>query len=156
MLKEEIKSARQRGMSADKLLEIMTCTFDTMLESMEDSNPEVYESVIHEVHEKISGPHYDKAWADIDTQNLVYTNRDKEHATGPHWTMDQILEATRGKQFPSNTTDWDKYVAYNATYADFCTKFDDQQILDIAYLFYFADEDWTSEGKIWRYMAANK
>lgn len=156
MIKEEVRNARARGISSEKLLDMLACTVDSMIEDMEESNPEVYEKIIHEIHEKITGPHYDKAWADIEVQNLEYTNREKQHASGPHWTMEQVLEATRGKSFPSNTTEWDKYVAYNAAYADFCTKFDDQQILDIAFLFFFADEDWTSEGKIWHYMAANK
>ena len=55
--------------------------------------------------------------------------------------------------FPSGVNKWDKLVAYNAAYADWSKKFDDAQILDIAYLFYFADEDWKHPStKVWDYM----
>lgn len=69
--------------------------------------------------------------------------------------MEQIETATQGKKFPDGTTPWDRYVAYNAAYADFSKKFDDEQVLDIAYLFFFADEDWNGKGKVWEYMSLN-
>ena len=75
---------------------------------------------------------------------------------GPHWTKAQILSATSALEFPKGTTDCDKYVAFNAAYADFCKKFSEEQIIYIAYLFYFKDEDWKSEGKVWSYMKSNR
>lgn len=155
MIKEEIKAAKNQGLSAEKILEITACAFDDVLEKIEDSHNKIYESAARDIHEKLSGPHYDSTWAEIDVQNISYTNREKRQCTGAHWTMNEILDATRGKEFPAGTTDWDKYVAYNATYADFNRKFDDAQICDIAFLFYFADEDWNGKGKIWEYMSAN-
>jgi hypothetical protein len=38
-------------------------------------------------------------------------------------------------------------------YSDLGKKFSDGEILDIAYVFFFSDED-SPEGKIWRYMKA--
>ena len=35
----------------------------------------------------------------------------------------------------------------------FCKQFSDSEILNIAYLFYFADED-APDGKVWKYMNA--
>lgn len=155
MIKEEIKSARQKGLSAENVLDLCSDVFDSVLEYVEMKHPEMYESVVRKLHEKLSGPHYDKAWAEIDVNNISYSNRDKRSCAGAHWTMNEVLDATRGKVFPKDTTDFDKYVAYNAMYADMSSKFDDAQILDMAYLFYFSDEDWNGEGKIWQYMSAN-
>jgi hypothetical protein len=67
-----------------------------------------------------------------------------------------VEEATKGFIFPSGVNKWDKWVAFNAAYADFCKKFDDDQILEIGYLFYFADTDFSKEGKIWLYMCMAK
>ena len=49
-----------------------------------------------------------------------------------------------------------QYVAFNLMYSDLCRKFDDGQILDAAWLFYFADEDWPNGGstKVWDYVCA--
>lgn len=61
-----------------------------------------------------------------------------------------------GMTFPNGTTKFDRFVAFNAAYADFCKSFSDEDVLRIAYDFYFADEDWKGNGKIWTYMSANQ
>ncbi len=63
--------------------------------------------------------------------------------------------ATAGMTFPNGTTKFDRFVAFNAAYADFCKSFSDEDVLRIAYDFYFADEDWKGSGKIWEYMSMN-
>jgi hypothetical protein len=57
-------------------------------------------------------------------------------------------------KFPADTNKWDKYVAFNAAYADFCKHFEAGDILKIGFSFFFADEDWGSTTKIWEYMLA--
>lgn len=81
------------------------------------------------------------------------TGADGVKHTGAYWTVEQIEAATASKPFPKGTTKWDKFVAYNAFKMDLGKKFTDEQILEAAYLFWFADEDWESEGKIWDYMS---
>lgn len=66
-----------------------------------------------------------------------------------------LHSATAGTAFPKGTTKFDKFVAYNATWNDLRGKFTDDQILDAAYLLWFADEDWKSDGKICDYMKIN-
>ncbi len=76
-------------------------------------------------------------------------------ASRPHWTPEQVTQATFGKKFTEGTTEWDKYIAYNNTYADLCKVLTDEQIMKAAYALWFADEDWHSDGKIWDYMGVN-
>ena len=38
-------------------------------------------------------------------------------------------------------------------YADLCKRFDDKQVLDAMHSFFFADEDWPGNNKIWYYMS---
>lgn len=64
-----------------------------------------------------------------------------------------VEEAERLYKFLAGTTKYDKWVAFNLAKSDFCKKFDDAQILQIGYLFFFADEDWGSNSKVWQYVA---
>ena len=115
-----------------------------------------YESLVRDMHEAVHGPHYTEEFAEKDVAKLRYTDAAGNSYQGPHWTKAQVIAATNGFEFPKGTTDCDKYVAFNAAYADFSKKFDDNQILHIAYLFFFKDEDWKGEGKIWSYMRSNQ
>lgn len=123
---------------------------------LRECDEQKYEELVRDMHEALYGPHYTEAIADIDVANLRYTDAAGNAYQGPHWTKAQVLAATSGLEFPKGTTDCDKYVAFNAAYADFSKKFDDAQILNIAYLFFFKDEDWKGDGKIWTYMRTNQ
>lgn len=134
-------------------------TVDITAEAMDyikEQNPDKYDCLMRKLSETLYGKHYNEEMALADVAAMHYTDANGVKRTGAHWTMEDVKAATTDKTFPKGTTDWDKYVAYNATYADLCTKFDDAQILCIAYLFWFADEDWCSDGKIWDYMGINK
>lgn len=81
---------------------------------------------------------------------------DVRTGAGAYWTCEQVEEATKTMSFPGGTTKWDKFVAFNLAKSDFCKKFDDAQILQIGYLLFFADEDWSARGsatKVWDYVA---
>lgn len=125
-------------------------------EHLKECDPSKYEHYTREMHEVVNGPHYNEVFAEEDVAKIYYTNAAKEEFRGPHWTKAQIVAATANVPFPKGTTDCDKYVAYNAAYADFCKDFTDDQILKIAYRMWFADEDWKKEGKIWHYMNLNR
>lgn len=70
---------------------------------------------------------------------------------GAHWTKEQVMDATNGMKFREGVTDWDRYVAFNAGYADFCRVLTDELVLRASHAFYFADED-APENKVWIYM----
>ena len=127
-----------------------------ILDHIKVQDPKKYDCYYREMHEIINGPHYTEELAEEDVKALRYTDASGNALEGPHWTKAQILSATSALEFPKGTTDCDKYVAFNAAYADFCKKFSEEQIIYIAYLFYFKDEDWKSEGKVWSYMKSNR
>lgn len=150
-----VQQARERGLNTERAMEASVNSVNDMLEELKDSHPELYSHFMTKTYEDLFGPHYNEEFASDAVAKLQYTDENGKRHVGPHWTMQEIVAATQGKVFPSGTTDFDKYVAYNAAYADFCKKFDEEDILDIAYLFFFADEDWHSSGKIWTYMRSN-
>lgn len=82
------------------------------------------------------------------------TQMDGKELKGQYWSCEQVVEAYKsmGVKIPSDVTELDMWVAANAAKHDFGRKFDDSKVLEIAYLFYFADEDYPHHDKVFRYM----
>lgn len=151
--KDMIETARKAGLTNEAKMWESVESFDVLLRTLEVDHPELYWDFMRAQHGRIYGGHYTRDFADLDVSEICYTDRDGEKHTGPHWTADEIERATNAYSFPSGTTKCDKYVAFNAAYADFCKDFDDVQILQIGYRFFFDDEDWPTSTKIWDYIA---
>jgi hypothetical protein len=148
-----MKKAKADGVTSDKAMWKSVESVDEILCVVKEEHPELYMSFIREQHEALYGPHYDKHFAEVDVEKIKYTSASGEKKTGAHWSVDQIVEATKSMPFPSGTTNWDKYVAFNSFYSDMCVVLDEATLLKAAYRFYFADED-SPVGKIWSYMTA--
>jgi hypothetical protein len=125
-------------------------------EYMTNPTVEGYECLVRKLSEKLYGKHYSEESAMRDVFKMHYTDANGKEYHGPHWTIEQVQAATAGKHFDDEVTKHDKFVAYNATYADLCKILTEDQILKVAYAFWFDDEDWNGEGKIWEYMSINK
>ena len=151
--KDMIRDAKANGVASDKAMWQSVDTLSDMLCILRDEHPDEYWHFMRKQHSILYGNHYDRNFAEMDVEGIRYTGPSGEKRTGAHWTADQIEEAARGMSFPSGTTKWDKYVAFNSFYADMCMVCDDAQSLKGAHRFYFADED-APQGKIWVYMAA--
>ena len=148
-----IKSAIAQGKSSEDVMWKSVDRVDCLLKEVKEYDPEAYWRFMRKAHEDLHGCHYDQTYAEYDLSKIHYTDRNGVKHEGAHWSKEEVISATANKKFPAGTTDCDKWVAYNATYADFCKRFSDADILEIAYLYFFADED-APEGKIWRYMSA--
>lgn len=150
---EMIKAAQKSGKATEKQMWQSIESVSDLLCDIKDAHPDLYWQFMRKQAGIIMGCHYDKEWADYDTSQIVYTDRSGKKHTGAYWTCEQIEEVTKAMAFPSGTTKWDKFVAFNSFYADTCKALTDEQILNAAYQFYFADEDFSTNTKIWRYMA---
>ena len=124
------------------------------LEPMKETDKENYWCILRKMYGVMSDGHYNEEFAMYDVGMIEYTGRNGEKKRGGYWSADQVEEATRGFRFPSGVNKWDKFVGFNLMYSDMCKKMDDAQVLDAAYLFYFADEDWPggSSTKVWDYV----
>lgn len=115
-------------------------------------NPAVFEKYSREQIGMLHDDHYSKEYAEHDVEHLEYTD---EHGTkhyGAHWTCEQIERATSSFSFDEKVTRWDKYVAFNVVWSDTCKVLTEDQAIRVAYEFFFADEDFAGENKIWSYM----
>lgn len=121
------------------------------IKPMKEANPKEYWSLMRQVYGLMSGGHYNEEFALHDVGCIEYTGKEGKIRKGAYWTSDQVEEATKGMSFPSGTTKWDKFVAFNSFYSDTCKVLNEEQILKAAYQFYFADEDFGARNKIWYY-----
>lgn len=150
-----IISAKKAGITDEHKMWKSIENVGELLECMKEEHPKEYCNFMREQHSLFYGCHYTEEIAKHDVDLLKYTDAAGNKKSGAHWTPEQIKSATASMNFPQGTTLWDAYVAMNASYADFCKHFDEEQILQMGYDFYFNDEDWNGEGKIWHYMSMN-
>ena len=100
---------------------------------------------------KQSHKHFDKETAEAAVKRIYYTTKDGVEHHGAHWSLEQVLEATKDSQFKPCVTDYDKYVAFNAAYADLNKVLSTELIIETGHAFFFEDED-APCNKIWVYM----
>lgn len=151
---EIVKAAKRSGTFAEKQMWDSVESVSDLLADIKDSHPERYWQFIREQYGIMNNCHYaDKEFADWDVSQIAYTDKEGKKRTGAYWTSEQVEEATKGMTFPSGTTKYDKFVAFNVFWSDTCKVLTEEQILKAAYQFYFADEDFAAKNKIWHYMA---
>lgn len=153
--KKMITDYAKAGGSEEKMWDTVEIT-EMAMDYIKATNPEKYWCLMRKLSESLYGKHYSEEFAHDDVEKIHYLGKDGAEHHGAHWTVEQIETATANKTFPKGTTKWDKYVVYNATYSDLAAKFDDAQILEAAFLLWFDDKDWKSDGKIWDYMGLNR
>ena len=149
--KEMIELAQSKGLADEKKMWQSVESLEPMLETFAEEHPEEYDAWMAKQHEIMVGPHFNHELAEEALENITYTDRTGAKKIGPHWTQQEILDATRNLPFPEGTSDGDKWVAFNVWYADLNRDLNDEQILKTAYRFFFDDEDGVP-GKIWHYM----
>ena len=151
--KKMIANARANGVANEKAMYAGISRVDTLLSTLEKEHPQEYWKFMRATHEDLYGPHYDEEFAMWDVSQMHYTDKEGKQYSGAHWTISEIETATAGKTFPKGSTKHDLYVGYNSMWHDMHKIYSDAEILDMAYLYFFADEDAPS-GKVWRYINA--
>ena len=152
--KHMVTEAKKAGVTNEKTMWESIDSFSEILEELKESHPQLYWDFMRKQHGIMYHGHYDESFAMYDVSKMEYTNKAGEKRQGAYWTAEQIEAATAGMKFPMGTNKWDKYVAFNAAHADFCKNFEDGDILQIGHDFYFADEDWGTDTKVWDYMSS--
>ena len=147
-----ITAYAKNGGSEDKMWESIAVTEEAM-NFIKEKDPQKFDCLMRKQHEILYGKHYDEEMAHAEVEKIHYLDQAGDEHHGANWTVEQIEAATKDKVFPKSATKWDKYVAYNTTYADLMTRFTDEQILMAAYLTWFDDKDWGKDGKIWSVMS---
>lgn len=151
-----LMDAQKKGMTNEAKMWRSVASIGEGLDLLEETHPEMYWKIMRDQHRIMYDGHYSEEFAEHDIENMHSIDKNGTQVHGAHWTKADVVSATNGKTFHPGVTDCDKWVAYNAMWHDMHRKFDDAQILEIAYLFFFADEDWKEQGsKVWDYMSLN-
>lgn len=152
--KQMILDARKKGLTNENKMWESIASINEGLVLLEQSHPDMYWKLMREQARIMFDGHYTEEFAKYDIDKMHSTDKAGAKHRGAHWSKEEVLAATASKTFPTGVTADDKWVAYNAMWHDLNSKFDDAQILDAAYLFFFADEDWAHPGtKVWDYMS---
>jgi hypothetical protein len=151
--KTMLEDAKSTGKFDEKKMWDSVADFEEVLCSVKESDPQVYYKFMRNAYGVLHGGHYGEEFALWDVSQMHSEQPDhKEEFKGEYWSVKDVKEATKDMQFASGVTDWDKYVAFNATKHDFGIKYADADILKLGYLFYFADKDYAGATKVWDYM----
>lgn len=132
-----------KGASTEKMKEL-TMLLSDFVAPMKKTHKEKYWGLMRDVFGLLNDYHYDEKFASHDVEKML--------PLGEHWSVKQIEDATKSMTFPSCTTPYDKYVAFNAFANDFSGVMGDEEIIKSAYAFWFNDKDYKGRNKIWCYM----
>lgn len=158
-LKEIIKEYPQNFTgSSQKMWDTIDIVSETM-QCIEDTNPDLYWGMIKDVYRVLCGGHYNQKFAEWQVEQMYHIGIDGKEHKGAHWTksqIDDVISSHRG-EIPKSYTDWDVYVALNASYHDLCKSkkkrhpdnYEEEILLD-GIAFWFNDDD-MKENKVWDY-----
>ena len=135
---------------------------DELLEEMAEHHKERYWEVLRDTHELMYGKHFDKEYAEWQVERMHHKSPDGKVYKGEHWTMEQtseVMQKYRGK-ISAEITPCDFYVALNTQWHDyicwakehFPNEADaENAIIEMAVRFWFMDDDWGDNCKVWEY-----
>lgn len=135
--------------------------WDKHLEEMREHHPEKYWAMMRHTHELMYGKHFDKEYAEWQVERMYHKCGDKVYK-GEHWTYEQTSEVMTKyrSMLPSDITPCDFYVALNSQWHDYqCWAKDkfsteaeaENAIIEMAVRFWFMDDDWKGNTKVWEY-----
>ena len=150
--KKMLEEARDKGLVSEKKMWDSVSGVSGLLDEIREDQPEAFWAFMRKQHGIMYDGCYDETFARHDVDVLRYSDAEGNELRGPHWSPEEIANATAEMAFPTGVNIWDRYVAFNTAYADFCKHFPEEQILQIGYDFYFADGGWKGPSKIWDYM----
>lgn len=153
MYKEIIKQSLGKG--SEEVMHKSVELVDELLMEIKHEHPQRYWRFIREQQGLVSGGHYDEAFARYDVEQMWHTDKRGEKHCGEHWSVSQARQVMREHGLASPVNEYDVYVALNAFWHDLsCVIEEESVIVEAAVAFWFKDEDFGENNKIWRYYAS--
>lgn len=152
-----VMAARSAGTASDSIMWESIDDVDMLLCEMKKLDESVYWRFMRKAAGRLHKHHYCKMFAEYDVSQMHSTDGSGRRYRGEHWSAEEVVSATSAMSFPQGVTEWDKYVAFNTMWHDLHKQLPDDEILKIAHLVYFCDEDYRPDSgtKIWRVMDKN-
>lgn len=144
-----IASAKKAGAFDEKVMWRSIADVEQLLNGIKEHHPDKYWSFMRRQYGLLHNGHYGEDFALYDISQMYYTDKDNKKHNEPHWSCDEAQSV-----MPNGLNKWDWWVALSATHSDLCNILSDEDIIKVAFQFWFKDEDWPSKTKIWDYMMA--
>ena len=133
-----------------------------LLDKMKLHHPDLYWDFMREQHEIMFGKHFDEKYAKYEVEQMHHKTKDGKTHRGEHWPMEQTSEVMQSykAKLPTEVTPGDFYVALNTQWHDYiCWAMEhyesedeaDNAIIERAVRFWFCDDDWGDNCKVWEY-----
>lgn len=137
---------------------------DALLEELAEHHKERYWEVMRDTHELMHGKHFDREYAEWQVEKMHHKGKDGRVYKGERWSHDDTtaVMAKYRNVLPPEVTPCDFYVALNAEWHDyicwakekFATEAEAEgAIIEMAVRFWFQDEDWGDNDKVWEYFS---
>lgn len=138
--------------------------WDKHLEEMREHHPDMYWDMMRHTHEMMYGKHFDKEYAEWEVEKMHHKGKDGRVYKGERWSHDDTtaVMAKYRNVLPPEITPCDFYVALNTHWHDYICwakdKFPSEaeaegDIIEMAVRFWFMDEDWGDNDKVWEYFS---
>lgn len=138
--------------------------WDKHLEEMREHHPDKYWEMMRKTHEMMYGKHFDKEYAEWEVERMHHKGKDGRVYKGERWSHDDTtaVMAKYRNVLPPEITPCDFYVALNTHWHDYICwakeKFPTEAeaegaIIEMAVRFWFQDEDWGDNDKVWEYFS---
>lgn len=138
--------------------------WDKHLEEMREPHPDMYWDMMRRTHEMMYGKHFDMEYAEWEVEKMHHKGKDGRVYKGERWSHDDTtaVMAKYRNVLPPEITPCDFYVALNTHWHDYICwakeKFPTEAeaegaIIEMAVRFWFMDEDWGDNDKVWEYFS---
>lgn len=138
--------------------------WDKHLEEMREPHPDKYWDIMRKTHEMMYGMHFDAVYAEWEVEQMHHKGKDGRVYKGERWSHDDTtaVMAKYRNVLPPEVTPCDFYVALNTHWHDYICwakeKFPTEAeaegaIIEMAVRFWFQDEDWGDNDKVWEYFS---
>lgn len=167
MYKQMIKDNYSKVKGDDAIMWASVALVEELLEEMREHHKERYWQFLRDTHELMYGKHFDKEYAEWEVEQMHHKSADGKVYKGEHWTMEQTTDVMQSykSKLPAEITPGDFYVALNAEWHDYiCWAMEhyesegeaDNAIIEMAVRFWFLDDDWGDNTKVWEYFAMKR
>jgi hypothetical protein len=149
--KEMLTRAKEKGVTSEKAMWQNIDAIESLLCMVKKTDESAYYGFLRSTYASLYSNHYaTKEFAQWEIEQMHSKGLD-----GEYWSCEQAYEAVKsmGVSIPSDVTKFDLWVAMNAAKHDWGAKFEDAKVLEIGWMFYFADEDYKGSDKIFKYMS---
>lgn len=138
--------------------------WDKHLEEMREHHPDMYWAMMRHTHELMYGKHFDEEYGEWEVEQMHHKGKDGRVFKGERWSHDDttaVMAKYRNVLAPE-ITPCDFYVALNTHWHDYICwakeKFPTEAeaegaIIEMAVRFWFQDEDWGDNDKVWEYFS---